>query len=150
MFRKILYPTDFSDVSRIALKYLIQLKKAGTEEVVILHVRDIRNLKIPELYYICEALSLLDVSSLEEQRESAIQYEANQIAKILKDWGLKTTIRIETGIPSREIIRVEAEEDISLVVIGSHGRTNVQEMLLGSTAEQVIRKAKKPVLVIKR
>ena len=40
MFKKILYPTDFSALSDQALKYVIQLKKAGTEEVVVLHVID--------------------------------------------------------------------------------------------------------------
>jgi len=42
------------------------------------------------------------------------------------------------------------KEDISLIVIGSHGRSNLEEMLLGSVSEKVIRKCKKPVLVIKR
>ena len=49
------------------------------------------------------------------------------------------------------ILRVdETEEDISLIVIGSHGKSNVKEMLLGSVSEKVIRKSKRPVLVVKR
>ena len=59
-------------------------------------------------------------------------------------------MRIEKGIPFKEILRVENEEDISLIVIGSHGKSNVEEMLLGSVSEKVIRKAKSPVIVIKR
>jgi nucleotide-binding universal stress UspA family protein len=150
MFRKILYPTDFSDVSKKALKYLIQLKEAGTEEVVILHVVDTRSLNLPEIYYLPEVYPFLDFSLLGEKRELAAQEEANKIAKRLNDLGIKTIVRIEKGIPFREIIRAEAEEDISLIVIGSHGISNVQEMLLGSVSENVIRKAKKPVLVVKR
>ncbi|SEM77160.1 Nucleotide-binding universal stress protein, UspA family [Syntrophus gentianae] len=144
MFRKILYPTDFSDVSNKALQYLIQLKEAGTEEVVILHVVDIRSLRIPEVY------SLFDLSLLGEKLESVAQEEADKIAGKLAEAGIKTSIRIEKGIPFKEILRVEAEENISLIVIGSHGISNVQEMLLGSVSEKVIRKAKKPVLVVKR
>ncbi|OPY85485.1 MAG: putative universal stress protein [Syntrophus sp. PtaU1.Bin208] len=144
MFRKILYPTDFSDVSKKALQYLIQLKEAGTEEVVILHIIDTRTLHIPEVY------SLFDLSLLGEKLESIAQEEADKIAGKLADAGIKTIIRIENGIPFKEILRVEAEEDISLIVIGSHGMSNVQEMLLGSVSEKVIRKAKKPVLIVKR
>ncbi len=144
MFRKILYPTDFSDVSKKALQYLIQLKKAGTEEVVILHVVDTRSLHIPEVY------SLFDLSLLGEKLESVAQEEADKIAGELADAGIKTSIRIEKGIPFKEILRVEAEENISLIVIGSHGVSNVEEMLLGSVSEKVIRKARKPVLVVKR
>jgi len=50
----------------------------------------------------------------------------------------------------REILRVEEEEGVSIIVIGSHGKTNIKEMLLGSVSEKVIRKSKNPVLVIKR
>lgn len=144
MFRRILYPTDFSDVSKKAINYLIQLKEAGTEEVVILHVVDTRSLHIPEVY------SLLDLSLLGEKQELAAREEALKITEILADSGIKTIIRIENGIPFKEILRAEADEDISLIVIGSHGTSNVKEMLLGSVSEQVIRKARKPVLVVKR
>jgi nucleotide-binding universal stress UspA family protein len=47
-------------------------------------------------------------------------------------------------------LRVEDEEDVSAIVIGSHGKSNIKEMLLGSVSETVIRKSKKPVLVVKR
>jgi nucleotide-binding universal stress UspA family protein len=47
-------------------------------------------------------------------------------------------------------VRIEEEENISLTVIGSHGKSNVEEMLLGSVSEMVVRKAKGPVLVVKR
>ncbi len=144
MFRKILYPTDFSDVSKKAFEYLLKLKEAGTEEVVILHVVDTRSLHIPEVY------SLFDLSLLGEKQELAAREDADKTAERLANWGIKAIVRIERGIPFREILRVEAEEDVSLILIGSHGKSNVQEMLLGSVAEQVIRKAKKPVLVVKR
>jgi nucleotide-binding universal stress UspA family protein len=72
------------------------------------------------------------------------------VAKTLNDIGLRASVRIEKGIPFKEILRVENEEDISLIVIGSHGKSNVEEMLLGSVSEKVIRKAKSPVFVVKR
>ena len=144
MFRKILYPTDFSDGSKIAINYLIQLKDSGAEEVVILHVVDTRSLHIPEVY------AILDLSMLGEKQTLSANENANEVAKILNDAGIKTIIRIEKGIPFKEILRVGKEEDVSLIVIGSHGTSNVKEMLLGSVSEKVVRKAAKPVLVVKR
>jgi nucleotide-binding universal stress UspA family protein len=63
---------------------------------------------------------------------------------------IKARVRIEKGIPFTEILRVEDDEDVSLIIIGSHGKSNVAEILLGSVSEKVIRKAKRPVLVLKR
>ena len=145
MFRKILYPTDFSDVSKIVINYLIHLKDAGTEEVVILHVVDTRNLHIPQVYD-----AFMDLSMLREKQVISAKKKVNKLVKELSDAGIKTIVRIEKGIPFKEILRVEKEEDVSLIVIGSHGTSNVKEMLLGSVSEKVIRKAEKPVLVVKR
>jgi nucleotide-binding universal stress UspA family protein len=144
VFSKILYPTDFSDVSKIAINYLIQLKDAGTKEVVILHVVDTRNLHIPDIY------AIMDLSLLGEKQAISAKKKANKISEKLSDAGIKTIIRIEKGIPFKKMLRVEKEEDVSLIVIGSHGTSNVKEMLLGSVSEKVVRKAEKPVLVVKR
>ena len=144
MFRKILYPTDFSDGSKKVLAYLIQLKTAGAEEVVILHVIDTRLLHIPEIY------KIVDLSLLGEKQAVAARKKANETARKLKAAGLKTIIRIEKGIPFREILRVEQEEDVSLTLMGSHGTSNVKEMLLGSVVEKVLRKAERPVMVVRR
>ena len=143
-----LYPTDFSDVAGKAMGYLRQLKDAGADEVVILHVIDARtiyqDLHIPMPY------ALEDFSVLEEKYAIQAQDAAASLAETLTDMGLKVKVRIERGIPFKEILRVESEENVSLIVIGSHGKSNVEEMLLGSVSEKVIRKAKKPVLVVKR
>jgi nucleotide-binding universal stress UspA family protein len=148
MFRKVLYPTDFSDVAGKVISYLKQLKDAGAEEVVILHVIDARyihrDVHIPMNY------ALEEFSALEEKYTIQAQYAADSLAKTLTDMGFNARVRIEKGIPFKEILRIESEEDVSLIVIGSHGRSNVEEMLLGSVSEKVIRKAKKPVLVVKR
>ncbi|PKN69107.1 MAG: universal stress protein [Deltaproteobacteria bacterium HGW-Deltaproteobacteria-10] len=145
MFRKVLYPTDFSDVAKIAINYLKQLKDAGTEEVVILYVVDTRNLHMPNIYD-----AFPDLSQIGEKQEILAEEKARQIVNELSNAGIKTTIRIEKGIPFKEILRVEKEENVSLIIIGSHGTSNVQEMLLGSVSEKVVRKAEKPVLVVKR
>jgi nucleotide-binding universal stress UspA family protein len=146
MFAKILYPTDFSDVSKKALEYIKKLKEAGTKEVIVLHVIDEREIghmsHIPGIH--------LDADELEKLRKERARKATNAIEAELRESGFQVKVRIEEGIPLREILRVEKEEDISVIVIGSHGKSAVEEMLLGSVAEKVIRKSSKPVLVIRR
>ena len=144
MFAKILYPTDFSDVSKKALTYLRQLKDAGAKEIIILHIIDERKIEAIALY--CTSGPFAFIEKMEEEaRKEVIAIEGE-----LKKCGFEVKIRIETGIPLKEILRVEEQEKVSLIVIGSHGKTNVKEMLMGSVSEKVVRRAKNPVLVIKR
>jgi len=144
MFEKILYPTDFSDVSKKALNYLIQLKDAGTKEIVVLHVIDEKGIDAISRYGAGNAETLI-----REITKEAME-EGKKIEKKLMQSGLNVKIRIETGVPLKEILTVEEEEKVSVIVIGSHGKTNIREMFLGSVSEKVIRQSKKPVLVIKR
>jgi nucleotide-binding universal stress UspA family protein len=60
MFRKILYPTDFSDTAKKAIPFLKQFKDTGTEEVIILHVIDTYRLRIPSIYAPTNLISFID------------------------------------------------------------------------------------------
>jgi len=144
MFKKILYPTDFSDVSKKAMGYLVQLKDAGTKEIVVLHVIDEKGIDAISRYGAGNAETLI------REIEKEAMEEGKKIEKKLMQSGLNVKVRIERGVPLKEILTVEEEEKVSVIVIGSHGKTNLGEMFLGSVSEKVIRQSKKPVLVIKR
>jgi nucleotide-binding universal stress UspA family protein len=144
MFKKILYPTDFSDVSKKAIDYIKQLKEGGSETVIVLHVIDQRGMRAIERYASANSVEI-------EQR---IMDDAKQELKIIEDElkksGIKVKTMIQRGVPLLEILKAEKEEDISVIVIGSHGKTNLEEIFLGSVSEKVARKCKSPVLIIKR
>jgi len=145
MFEKILYPTDFSDVAEKALTYIKKLKDSGAREVVVLHVIDERGLD-----HLHRVMGEEKVDALKKYKEEETQKHLKGIAKELAETGLKVRLRVETGMPVREILRVEKEEDVSALVIGSHGMSNLQELFLGSVSEKVIRRSRTPVFVIKR
>ena len=145
MFEKILYPTDFSDVAEKALTYIKKLKDSGAREVVVLHVIDERGFERLHRFMGEEKFE-----ALKKHREKEVQKHLKGIAKDLTEAGLKVMLRVETGIPVQEILRVEKEEDVSALVIGSHGMSNLQEFFLGSVSEKVIRRSIGPVFVIKR
>jgi len=144
MFTKILYPTDFSDIAMKAFDVVKQLKDAGAEEVIILHVIDSR---------FFDAMAWYATKDLKEIERDLNKEAKNQVKKLedeLKEAGFKATVRIEEGIPSSVILKIERDEGISAIVIGSHGTSNLQEILIGSVSEKVIRRAESMVLVVKR
>lgn len=145
MFEKILYPTDFSDVSKKAIDYIKQLRERGAEMVIVLHVINQRGMQAIEQYASGNSMEI-------EQR---ITDDAKQQIKVIEDElkksGFKVKSMILTGIPVREILKAEEEEEnVSVIVIGSHGKSNLEEIFLGSVSEKVSRKCKSPVLIVKR
>lgn len=145
MFEKILLPTDFSDVAEKALDFVKQLRDAGTQDVIVLHV-----IKKNSLEVIAQYSSIRDLTEVEKEVEGDARKQIGRIEKELRECGFNVKVRIETGFPFSEILRVETEEDVSAIVIGSHGLSNIKEILLGSVSESVIRKSMKPVIVVKR
>ena len=145
MFEKILFPTDFSDVAAKALQDVKRLKEAGSREVIVLHVIDQSNLELLSSYS-----TIQDFVGIEREIEKRSSEEIALIVNELKQHGFSVKERLEKGVPLRVVLKVAEEENPSVIVIGSHGKGNLEEMLLGSVSEKVVRKAKHPVLVIKR
>ncbi len=151
MFTKILYPTDLSDVSRAVLPYIKELKGAGTQEVVLLCV--ISN-KSMESMRTGMALAGKGVAEFFNEAVQTIMDEARQqlngVAEELTSAGLTVRLLVETGAPQQRILEIADTEQVSAIILGSHGKSNLSTTLLGSVSDHVIRHAKQPVLVIKR
>ena len=144
MFEKILYPTDFSDVAKKALKYIRQLKEAGAKEIVVLHVLDEKGIDAVNRYTPAESLEII------QRIEEGTKKKLKTIQTKLEKEGFTVKVMIKRGIPLQEILAAEKKERVSTLVLGSHGVSNVKEMFLGSVSEKVIRKSTKPVLVVRR
>ena len=144
MFKKILFPTDFSDVSNKALDYITTLKEVGTETVVIIHVIDQRSINV------IDNLAIMNSHELEKEIMVQATQSLERIEKKLSDNGFEVKTILKIGFPVMEILDAEKDEDVSVIVIGSHGKSNLEEIFLGSVSEKVIRKCEKPVFVIKR
>jgi len=149
MFRKILYPTDFSEDAKKALEYVKKLKEAGTKEVVILHVIDTAYIEAYEDVYSLEGMG---TEQILKKVENEMKKKLKNIEEKLRAHGLKTKISIRMGNPYEEIVKVAAEENVSIIVLGHRGMgalSEVVERLLGSVVEKVISHAKTPVLVVR-
>lgn len=142
-FEKILLATDFSDYSEVACDYALTLAKSYDAALTVVHVInepvDLRGFYVPHISF----------EQLEKEIEtSATTMLASFCANNLKDFSNYTT-SVVTGIPYEEIIRVATDEGSSLIVIGTHGRTGLDHLIFGSTAERVVRSAPCPVLTIR-
>jgi len=145
MFRKILYPTDFSVEAARALEFVKKLKNSGAEEVVLLHVIDRRGLTDLSRF------ATKDIAGIVTEQELKAKKEMGAIENDLKQNGFRVKIKIVKGDPFKEMLRVEDEEDVSVIVIGARGKAdNIPKMLLGSVSYNLVRKATKPVLVVKK
>ncbi|MCX8123949.1 MAG: universal stress protein [Spirochaetes bacterium] len=147
MFKKILYPTDFSECAQAAIPYIKSMKKIGTKDLIILHVIDIRQSTIIDTTAFGETFIYpYDIGDILKKEAQA------QMTKLIKQFSklYRVTPLIIEGIPFREIIQIAQEHNVSCIVLGSHGKSNIEEMLLGSVTEKVVRKSTIPCLVIKR
>ncbi len=154
MFKTILYPTDFSDNAGKSLGYLKQLHNAGAEKIVLLNVIHQRVLDTLETIH---KIAYFQDGRYHEDREEAEQKlekdRKNKMAPIVAELeaaGFEVKIRIEKGYPFREILKVEKEEAVSAIVMGSHGRNNFPGARIGSVSEKVMRRSVTPVLLVKR
>lgn len=137
IFTKVLYPADFSDNSFMALQMIKDLKNAGVEEVVVVHIQDTRKL-IPHLKHKMEEFNRIDAERL------------TGIKKQLEFFGYKVKTILKEGIPSGEINKIAEEEDVSMIILGSHGKSTIKDVLTGSVAESTALRHIRPVMVVPR
>ncbi|MGD9847478.1 MAG: universal stress protein [Desulfuromonas sp.] len=139
----ILYATDFSDSSLPACEYAVYLAQLAGARLQVLHVigefADKRKSRIQP-----ETLALLE-------REVEIQ-AFKSMEEFCHDH-IGTTVACDSevvmGLPFQEILKQAEAIDADLIVIGSHGRTGLEHVLVGSTAERLVRRSVRPVLTIR-
>ena len=139
MFSKILFPTDFSAYANAVLACLPDLKAAGVGIVVLLSVIRSSDVPMPET---------LNREGLDAWRFS-LEEQLNVARMALEGKGLRVLTRVEYGNPVEQILAVAADERVDLIVMGAQGMTVAQELLIGSTTYEVVRRAQLPVLLQK-
>ena len=147
MFRKILYPTDFSKKADRAFEYVKKLKEAGAEEVVILHV--VEDYVLQLMVTACEERMPFTEKCIKKVEHDLKAAADKRMRELGGEFGLKAEVKIAYGKPFSQIVKTAEDEKVSLIVMASHGKGEVEELLVGSVTENVIRHSKIPVLVVK-
>lgn len=143
MFKTILFATDFSPSSEHAFQYALSLARKFQARLGIIHVInepvDLRGFYVPHISF--------------DQLEAEIEQGARKLmenfcAKHASDYSSVETF-VVPGLPYDEIIKKAQEMAADLIVVGTHGRTGLDHVLFGSTAEKVVRKSPVPVMTIR-
>ena len=156
MYKKILYPTDFSETAELALNQVKAFRTLKAEEVILLHVIDENDIKKKDIFSLLLGVAGLNksVEEFENELKNKLIEEAKSkmesIKKELEDVGYKVKDIVVVGVPYKEIVKIAEDEGVDIIIMGSHGKTNLRDILLGSVTENVIKKSNKPVLVVKR
>lgn len=143
--KKVLFPTDFSEFAREAEHYACELARQHSAE---LHLLTVVEALLPVTPLPSGApMTIGGIDPVEMPRHALRALEAYPDSQ----WGhgLKIVRVVRSGSPFVEIIRYAREQDIDLIVIGTHGRTGLKHVLMGSVAERVVRKASCPVLTVR-
>jgi len=144
MFSKILLPSDFSDCSAEAARAARRLAEHFGSALLVLHVMDEPAALDPMFR------GEVPIELLRGRMEAYCREEMDRfIASHLEGLPCVET-RIVSGVPYREIIKAAREAGAGLIVIGTHGRTGVEHVIFGSTAEKVVRMAPCPVLSVRQ
>ncbi len=140
--KKILVSTDFSEASDYAVKYAVGLAKQLGASLVLLHAYEIPLLTLPGS---AAALAPEIVQKIVTASEDALRERAAG----LRDSGVPIETMLKTGDARQTIVAVASFIHADLIVMGTHGRTGLSRVLIGSVAENVVRTATVPVLTVK-
>ncbi len=142
-FSKILVPIDFSDYSLQALKYASEFSKIYGSKIILVYVVE------PVIYPPDLSIGQIALPTLSYQIDDKAKEELSRVAKEYIPSELDVTAIVKLGKPYIEIIDLAKNEDVDLIIISTHGHTGVEQILFGSTADKVVRKAPCPVLTLR-
>jgi nucleotide-binding universal stress UspA family protein len=144
VLKSIVVGTDFSICAARALAWAVSLAQSSGARVHLVHV-------------LLEPVQALDVAAalpypdgeVRKDWEDAARVKLDREMKAAEKRGVATTAEIRWGRPSDTIVDAAARQKASLIVLGTHGRSALEKLLLGSTAERVLRLSPIPVLTVR-
>lgn len=141
---RILVPTDFSKHSENALAYAVAFAEKFEAELYLLHV--VQDLAV----FVPEAVTAAPpVAPPVEQLTAAVCEALDRVIDSHQLRRFTVHAEVREGSPFYEIVRFAKEQEIDLIIMGTHGRAGLVHVLLGSVAEKVVRKAPCPVLTVR-
>ncbi len=147
--KKILAPTDFSDLSQVGVRYALNLAKSTGAEATVYHV-----ITLGELMDSGKKMNEEFRGYVPHPLRNPLETYQRVLARFLKDHfpdhirQVSVREKVQVGVPHKSIVELAETDGSDLIVISTHGRTGLSHMLVGSVSEKVVRQAPCPVLSI--
>jgi nucleotide-binding universal stress UspA family protein len=139
----VLVPIDFSATADQALAYAIALAQQLQARLTLLHVLDITPVTMDEM---TSGVVTTYLDDLETDAQHLLQASRERVQRV----GLQAESLLVQGTPTQTIVDTASEQGVDLIIMGTHGRTGLAHVFLGSVAEHVVRQGPCPVLVVRR
>jgi nucleotide-binding universal stress UspA family protein len=136
---RVLLPTDFSARDRWAEAHAVELLRSLGGEVTLVHV-------VTDTPLSGEGVGKVEAEWIDAARRAAAEETLEARVLVLRAAGIAARWRLRAGDPAEEIVEAALSEGADLIVMGTHGRRGVNRLVLGSVAEQVVRRAPCPVV----
>ncbi len=143
MFEKILVPTDGSEGAENAVATALELAEMMDATVHALYV-----VNKHEMSEISSAIPM-DLDEFENSRRRQGEKAVQEIADLAQERELRAVTSVVKGRPAREILEYARENDVGLIVMGTHGRTGLGRYTAGSVTERIVRLSRIPVLTVR-
>jgi nucleotide-binding universal stress UspA family protein len=143
--RRIVHPSDFSKASAAAFTKAVELAKANGAELVLLHVL------APPLP-LMSGEGYVSPKIYEDLEQSARAYASKELARLVakaKKAGVRAKAVLRDGVAHEQIVQAARSPRADMIVIGTHGRTGLAKLFLGSVAGRVVSAAKCPVMTVR-
>ena len=144
--KKILVPVDYSDCSRVAMEYALFLAERFDAEIEVLHVVETP----PD----GEEHTVVRPDTGEEQllsellMQQAVKAETEFLAPFVRDATIPIERSLLKGRPGKVVVEAATDRGADLIVMGTHGRSGFERLIMGSVTERVLRSAHCPVVVV--
>jgi nucleotide-binding universal stress UspA family protein len=141
--KKILLPTDFTQGALAALPYAVDLAKSYGAKLYFIHV----------IYDMNAATGLhvphVSLDAMYEEMQNGAEKEIRNFGSEITEGLKEVETRVIRGVPYEEILSFASENGIDMIIMGTHGRSGLDRVIFGSTAEKVVRNAICPVLTVR-
>lgn len=139
----LLVPTDFSENATQALNLAKEIARGSQATLHLLHIVE------PVVYPADWSYAQVGFADIEQELSDNASTELTKLAEQLTADGYRIETAVRRGRASDEICGYAADQGISIIAIGTHGRSGIEHFLFGSTTERVLRKAPCPVLSVR-
>ncbi len=142
--RRLLHPSDFSPASRGAFAKAVDLARDNGAELILLHVRSLVMPIMGDGY-----MSPQTYEQVERADREAVEKQMKRLVENAKKRGVRVRAVVSEGVAHEQIVRAARRQKADMIVMGTHGRTGMSKLFLGSVAGRVVSMAPCPVLTVR-